>query len=119
MPKKILLVDDEPDILRTVDFRLTQFGYKIITATDGENAVKIIRNEKPDLVLLDLRLPGINGIEVCKIVRSDETIKNTPIILFTASASRITEDCAKCGANDYLLKPFDPKNLLEKINKYL
>lgn len=119
MPKKILLVDDEPDILRTVAFRLTGLGYEVVTATDGENAVKMIGTEKPDLVLLDVRLPGMNGIEVCNAVRSDETIKNTPIILFTASASRIAEDCAKCGASDYLLKPFDLKDLLEKMGKYL
>ncbi len=119
MAKKILFVDDEPDVLTTVTFRLTRSGYNVITAIDGEKAVSAIRTERPDLVLLDMRLPGMNGMEVCGVVRSDPDLKNTPIILFTASASSIAEDCAKCGANDYVLKPFDPKELLEKINKYL
>lgn len=119
MPKKILLVDDEPDVLKPVAFRLTASGYDVVTAINGEKAVEMIKTEKPDLVLLDLRLPGINGIEICRIVRSDATLKDIPIILFTASAIHIVEDCAKCGANDYIIKPFDSKDLLAKINKYL
>ena len=119
MAKKILFVDDEPDVLTAVTFRLTKSGYNVITATDGEKAVSAIRTERPDLVLLDMRLPGINGMEVCRVIRSDPALKNIPIILFTASASCIAEDCAKCGADDYILKPFDSKELLEKIYKYL
>ena len=117
--KKILLVDDEPDVLQPVAFRLTKSGYDIVTATNGEKAIEMIKTEKPDLVLLDLRLPGINGIEVCRMIRSDAALKNTPIILFTASANNIVEDCARCGANDYIIKPFDSKDLMEKIKKHI
>lgn len=119
MSKKILFVDDEPDVLRPVAFRLTKSGYIVLTAVDGEKAVEMIKTELPDLVLLDLRLPGMNGMEVCSVIKSDTALKHIPIILFTASANHIAKDCAKCGADDYVLKPFDPKDLLDKIKKYI
>lgn len=119
MSKKILFVDDEPDVLKTVAFRLTRSGYEIITAVSGEKAIEILKTEKPDLILLDLRLPGIDGIGVCRVIRSNADLKDIPIILFTASASRIADDCKLCGANDYVLKPFDSDDLIGKIKKYV
>ncbi|HTZ11312.1 MAG TPA: response regulator [Candidatus Margulisiibacteriota bacterium] len=120
MAKKILVVDDEPDLLKAVVFRLKKSGYDIIEATDGQKAMDLVQEDRPHLILLDLRLPIIDGWEVCRRIKGDEELKNIPIIILTASAGAInSETTRELMAEDLLVKPFEPDLLLEKIRKYI
>jgi CheY-like chemotaxis protein len=118
--KKILIVDDEPDILRLTSLRLRKLGYDVLTAVDGKEALDAIRNENPDLVLLDLIMPLMSGADVCKSAKSDEELRHIPIILFTAHSNAMDDEKAKkLGADDYIVKPFDPGELINKIERIL
>ncbi len=118
--KKILIVDDEPDILRLISLRLRKLGYDVLTAVDGKEALDAIRNENPDLVLLDLLIPFMNGAEVCEQVKNDKTLKHIPIILFTAHSDTMTaEKTKKLGAEDYIVKPFVLEELTDKVKEIL
>ncbi len=118
MPKRVLIVDDEPHVLEGLKFRLEKLGYEILTAVDGGEALELIRDEKPDLVLLDLRIPTMGGDEVCRRVKEDEELRQIPVILCTASgADVIVEKAREAKSDDYLLKPFAYKELLEKVEK--
>jgi DNA-binding response OmpR family regulator len=119
MAKKILIVDDEPDILKVVIFRLKKSGYEVLSAVNGEEAIELIKANVPDLIFLDLRLPLLSGAEVCKQLKSNEKLKHIPIILFTASADTVKDILAKTKADDYIIKPFEPEVLLEKIRKFI
>ena len=121
MAKKILVVDDEPDILDLATVRLKKNGYEIIEAIDAEEAMKIVQKAPPDLILLDLLLPKMQGDELCKKLKSDDRYKNIPIILFTASAIRpsLPGNIEAMGADDCILKPFEPEELLGKIRKFI
>jgi len=120
MPKTILIVDDEPDILKIVSFRLEANGYKILLAKNGQEALDLVQNKRPDIVLLDLRLPDIDGCEVCRKIKADKTLKDIPVIFLTASQFRnIKEMMKESKADDYLSKPFEPKELLEKVKKFV
>ena len=119
MPKKILIVDDETDLLRVTCFRLEKSGYQVISAINGQQALEVMRKEHPDLVLLDLRLPLLNGMEVCLYMRKDGVLKHIPVIIFTASTQEIKEKVNACGAQDYIFKPFTAEELLEKIKKFI
>lgn len=118
--KKVLVVDDEPDILRVVSFRLKKSGYDVFIANNGKAALDLISGNKPDLILLDLRMPVMGGEEVCMIIKNDETLKNIPIILLTASTGeKVSEKAKELGMNDYLVKPFDSDILLRKVQKLI
>jgi len=118
--KKILLAEDEPIILKFVSFRLEGLGYEIYKASDGAEALKLIKKHRPDLILLDVLMPGMDGYEVCRRVRMDKKLKHIPVILFTASDPTIvTAKVKEVGADDYIIKPFEPDSLLEKIQKYI
>ena len=121
MAKTILVVDDEPDVLDLAAFRLKSAGYEIIQAVDAEEAYAILQKDIPDLILLDLVLPKMQGDELCKILKSDDRYKDIPIILFTASTIRpdLPEDVERMCADDCILKPFEPEKLLEKIKKLI
>lgn len=120
MAKKILFVDDEPDLLKVATFRLKKAGYEVVQAVDGQEALDILAGgSPPDLILLDLRLPVVSGYEVCIKVKGDEKTKNIPVILFTASTQDIARKAKEWGAEDYLLKPFEPEVLLEKVKRLL
>ncbi len=120
MTKKILIVDDEPDLLDVTTFRLKKNGYHVLTAIDGQAALTIIEKEMPDLVLLDLRLPVMNGQEVCKKIKADPKLKNIAVIIFTASAGGdVAQKVKALGADDYLIKPFDSEEMLDKIANLL
>ena len=120
MAKKILIVDDEPDILRATKVRLMSFGYEVITASDGKEGIDLLRKDMPDLILLDLRLPRISGDEICARLKSDEKLKHIPIVIFTASSDATTSAKVKAsGADGYLIKPFDPEELLQTIRKFI
>ncbi len=120
MAKKILIVDDEPDVLKVAMFRLKKAGYEILTALDGQTALSSIRNEKPDLILLDLRLPVLDGPEVCKQVKNNEELKQIPIILFTATTDTTAAvEAEGLEADDYIIKPFEPEELFEKVKNII
>ena len=117
--KKILVVDDDPDILTVLKLRLKKAGYEVMVAANGEEALDLIKKETPELVLLDLLLPGIQGEEVCKQIKQDDKLKKIPVILFTASVSDIESRVKKIGADDFIEKPFEAENLLAKIKKFV
>ena len=111
--EKILIVDDEEHILELLKFNVKNAGYDVITANNGIEAVKLVKSEKPALVLLDLMLPGINGIEVCRRIRKE---KETPIIMLTARDSVMDKVTGlKSGADDYLAKPFAIEELIARM----
>ncbi|MCX5712521.1 MAG: response regulator [Candidatus Omnitrophica bacterium] len=119
MKSIILLIDDEPDILKVVVSRLKNSGYKVLTTADAEGALSLLEKQIPDLILLDLILPNMQGDELCKILKNDPKFKDIPVILFTASVVHVPEIVKESGADDYVIKPFEPEELLEKIEKLL
>ena len=119
MAKRILFVDDEPDILKVATFRLKKAGYEVVNATDGEEALSLLRKGKFDIVFLDLRLPMLNGLQVCSIVKSEEGLKDIPVILFTASLNNLEERVKECKAQGFILKPFEPQDLLNKVTEII
>ena len=121
MPKeKILVVDDEQDLVKLVRFNLEKDGYKVISAFNGEDALFLARKERPDLIVLDLMLPGIDGLEVCKKLKADTELVNIAVIMLTAKGeeSDITLGL-KLGADDYVTKPFSPKELVARVQAVL
>ena len=115
--KKILVVDDEPDIVSMVKMRLEASGYEVITASDGETAYSRARSDAPDLIILDLMLPGMDGYQVCRLLKFDENYRRIPIIMLTAKSQIEDKEWGqKVGADYYLTKPFEAKELLDKIN---
>ena len=120
MKSKILVVDDEPDALEVIGFKLKEAGYIPLTAADGQRAVELVRDERPALVVLDLMLPKIDGLEVCKILRRDPATAGIPIIMLTARASEMDRIVGlELGADDYVTKPFSPRELVLRIKKVL
>ncbi|MFA6079176.1 MAG: response regulator [Candidatus Omnitrophota bacterium] len=118
--KKVLVVDDEQDVLKVVSFRLKKAGYDVATAANGRIALDMVAVNKPDLMLLDIQMPVLDGFEVCKAIKGDEDLKNIPIILLTAKSSSIIIDMVNdLKADDYMVKPFNPEELLDKVRKYL
>ncbi len=119
MGKRILFVDDEPDVLRVATFRLKKAGYEVVNAVDGQEALSWVKKERFDIIFLDLRLPGTDGLTICSIIKSDDAVKNIPVILFTASLNDLEQRVKDCGAQGYLLKPFEPQQLLDIVNKFI
>ena len=120
MPKKILIVDDEPNLVIPLQFLMEQHGYRTLVAQSGEEALESISKEKPDLVLLDIMLPGIDGFEVCEIVRLNPEWRNTKIIFLTAKGRDV--DIAKgmvLGADEYITKPFSNQQIIDAVTKLL
>ena len=120
MPKEILIVDDEPGIVVPVQFLMEQQGYNVMTANRGEDALDLIYRYKPDLVLLDIMLPGIDGYEVCEIVRLNPNFRKVKIIFLTVKGRE--EEIAKglaLGADAYITKPFSNTELVAKIKELL
>jgi len=120
MKPKILLVDDEPDALEVLGFKLRQAGYNALLAKDGARAIALARDERPALIVLDLMLPEVDGLEVCKILRRDPNTAAIPIIVLTARAAEMDRVLGlELGADDYVTKPFSPRELLLRIKKLL
>ncbi|HDP16406.1 MAG TPA: response regulator [Candidatus Omnitrophica bacterium] len=118
--KKILLVDDEEDIVHLVEFRLKAAGYEVISALDGQSGLDKARKENPDLIILDLMLPKIDGYKVCRMLKFDEKYKHIPVIMFTARAQDNDKKTGgEVGADAYVIKPFEPQALLGKIKELL
>ncbi len=121
MPKEsILIVDDEEDVLELVRYNLDKEGYRIETATTGEEALTKAKTKSPDIVILDVMLPGIGGLEVCKQLKNDAKTMGTPIIILTAKGeeSDIVTGL-ELGADDYVTKPFSPKVLIARVRRIL
>jgi len=116
MPKEILIVDDEPSIVIPIQFLMQQQGYNVIVAENGHDALDMIYQYKPDLVLLDIMLPGIDGYEVCEIVRLNPELRDVRIIFLTAKGREV--EIAKglaLGADAYITKPFSNAGLVAKV----
>ena len=115
--KKILIADDEPDILEIIQFNLQAEGYEVATAKNGDEAIEMAKKHQPDLIILDIMMPGKNGIEVCKILRTQPNFKHTLIIFLSALSDENTEISGlETGADDYLTKPIRPKILVSKVH---
>jgi DNA-binding response OmpR family regulator len=118
MKPRILVVDDEPDVLDLVTYNLGQAGFQTETAADGAEALRKARSSAPDLILLDLMLPEMDGLEVCKLLRRDTKTSAIPIIMLTARASEIDRIVGlELGADDYVPKPFSPRELVLRVKK--
>jgi two-component system, OmpR family, alkaline phosphatase synthesis response regulator PhoP len=117
MPGKVLVVDDERDIVELVTYNLEREGFTVIPAYDGETALAEARMHTPDLILLDLMLPGIQGMEVCKLIRNDPSLNSIPIIMITAKSDEIDRVLGlEMGADDYITKPFSVRELVARIH---
>lgn len=120
MAKKILIVDDEPDLVNIMSDRLKANKFEVITAANGEAGLKQAQEGNPDVILLDLFMPSMDGCEVLKKLRADEKTKMIKVIMLTASTERMSvEHCMELGAVDYAVKPVNPAVLIEKIRKVL
>jgi two-component system, OmpR family, alkaline phosphatase synthesis response regulator PhoP len=120
MKEKILIVDDEKDIVKMLDYNLKKEGFRTAVAHDGEQAISLAGKEHPDLVLLDLMLPGKDGLEVCKSLKSEAKTASIPIIMLTAKTQEADKIVGlELGADDYVTKPFSPRELLARIKAVL
>ncbi|SFC71935.1 response regulator transcription factor [Clostridium uliginosum] len=118
--EKVLIVDDEEHIIELLRFNLLNNGYKVFSATNGIDAIKIAEKEQPNLVLLDLMLPGIDGFDVCKEIKKNKETKNTSIIMLTAKGEEIDKILGlELGADDYITKPFSVRELLARVKAVL
>jgi two-component system alkaline phosphatase synthesis response regulator PhoP len=117
---RILVVDDEIYIVHILDFSLGMEGYEVITALDGEQALEKARAEKPDLIVLDIMMPKLDGYETCKILKAEPDTKDIPVILLSAKGRNVDQKIGfEVGADDYITKPFSPRKLVERINAIL
>ncbi|MBI3926488.1 MAG: response regulator [Armatimonadetes bacterium] len=120
MSKTIVIADDEPYVLRSLEFILKKEGYRVVTATNGEDAYDRINTENPDLVLLDIQMPKMDGNTVCKKLREDPGRQDLYIVMITAKgqeADRIQS--LELGANEYITKPFSPRKLVARVKEIL
>ncbi len=118
--QKILVVEDEPDIRRLINYSLAQERFKVLEAEDGEQALKLLQREKPNLVILDLMLPGLSGLELCKILRDRTDTTHLPILMLTAKAGEADKVVGlEMGADDYLPKPFSPREMVARVRAIL
>lgn len=114
--KKILIVEDEADILSLIEWHLQSEGYDTITARDGNKGLSIAVSEHPDLILLDIMLPGMNGLEVCKSLKKNSKTAALPIVMLTAKGEEVDRIVGfELGADDYIVKPFSPRELILRI----
>ncbi len=116
--RKILVVDDEPSIVTLLKFNLEQSGYSVLTAEDGNTGLDLALDEKPDLIVLDLMLPGMDGMDVCKTLRQEKM--NTPILMLTAKDEEFDKILGlELGADDYMTKPFSPREVVARVKAIL
>ncbi|MDZ5010551.1 response regulator, partial [Clostridium perfringens] len=118
--EKILVVDDEDHIVELISYNLTSSGYKVITANNGLDAVRLAKEENPKLMLLDLMIPGLDGFDVCKAIRNDSETKDISVIMLTAKGEELDKILGlELGADDYMTKPFSTRELLARIKAVL
>ena len=117
MDNKVLVVEDDPTLLETLEYNLTRQGYGVYTAADGLAALEVARRERPDVIVLDVMLPGLDGFEVCRILRREMSV---PILMLTARAEEVDRVVGlEVGADDYLTKPFSMRELLARVKALL
>lgn len=120
MPKTILIADDEADIVETLQFMLQVEGYKCKVAYDGEEALALAKEIVPDLIILDVMMPKINGYKVCRLLKFDAKYRDIPILMVTARSQEEDKIIGEeTGANEYITKPFDIEAVVNKVKKYL
>lgn len=118
--EKILVVEDHSDTLELLKYNLTTSGYNVVTAMDGHKALEQARNEKPDLILLDLMLPGLDGLEVCRRLKQETGTQHIPVIMLTAKGEEVDRVVGlELGVDDYVVKPFSPRELVLRIKAVL
>jgi two-component system, OmpR family, alkaline phosphatase synthesis response regulator PhoP len=114
--RQILVVEDESDIRKLVRYNLEQEGFALLEAADGEQALALLRKQRPHLLILDLMLPGMNGLEVCRVLRADERLAKLPVLMLTARATEVDKVLGlEIGADDYVTKPFSPRELVARV----
>ncbi len=120
MRQTILVVDDEPDIVEIIQYNLEKSGFDVIVAADGPVALEKARDETPDLIVLDLMLPGLEGTDVCRILKQDDRTRSIPILMLTAKSEEIDRIIGlELGADDYVVKPFSPREIALRIRNIL
>ena len=120
VPRTVLVADDDEDILQLVSFRLERAGYTVVTAADGQQALAAARQHQPDLAVLDVMMPGLNGYEVTRQLRADPATAAIPVILLTARVQEADVSRGfEAGADDYLRKPFSPQELRSRVQAIL
>jgi len=118
--KKVMIVDDETSMVSVLQRHVSNAGYVYDAASNGQDALDKIQKEMPDLVLLDLMMPGLNGFETCRRIRADEKTKKLPVIIITALRSDTdSADAAACGANEFIVKPINAEHLAKRLRWYL
>jgi DNA-binding response OmpR family regulator len=118
--KKILVVDDEADLVETIRFPLEMEGFNVLTSYNGEDALNQARKETPDLILLDLMLPKLDGYKICRLLKFDEKYKHIPILMLTAKTQEKDKLLGKeTGADEFITKPFEMDELIKKVKAYL
>lgn len=116
MAKKVLIVDDEKDMLFMLRFRMEASGYEVVSAEDGIEGYSCALRDKPDIILLDVLLPGIDGLQLCRKIKDTESLGRIPVVILTASNVKDVErKCSEAGADSYLKKPFDSLELVSKV----
>ncbi len=117
---KILIAEDEPDIRELVAFTLQFAGYEVVSASNGEEAIQLAKDELPDLILMDVRMPRMTGYEACKILKQDPNLVETPVVFLSAKGQEAEiQTGLDAGADEYLLKPFAPDQLTERVKSIL
>ena len=117
---RILVVDDEIYIVHILDFSLGMEGYEVLTALDGEQALDRLKSDKPDLIVLDIMMPKVDGYEVCRTIKTNPETQHIPVILLSAKGRNVDQKMGfDVGADDYITKPFSPRKLVERINALL
>lgn len=117
---RVLAVDDEPHILKLVSFALSSRGFDVLEAADGLAAIEIARAEQPDLILLDVMMPALDGYEACRRLKADEATAHIPVVMLSAKSQQAERSTGiACGAIDYICKPFTPKDLVGEVRRIL
>ena len=120
MKEKILIVEDEKDIIKMLEYNLEKEGFKTVSIRNGEEALESVKKTKPDIIILDLMLPGIDGLEVCKSLKNDDKTSYIPIVMLTAKSQESDKIVGlELGADDYMTKPFSPRELIARIKAVL
>ena len=117
--KTIMVVDDEPLTVKVVKDLFESEGYKVITASGGKDAIKILKKSKADLILLDIMMPGMDGWDVCEKIKADKNTEKIPIIFLTAKDDTVSKSMGSLASSDYVTKPFDNKDLIQRVKRVI